>query len=95
MTSLARTTASASTFVTGDRVAVLVFLAPEFYLFLLGTLDASLSHLPVVLYLCFRKLSVLPEDDVEAKSEDAKSYEDYGCNQYLHLSSKKFLVDEA
>ena len=67
--------ASASSFVAGYRIAVLVLLTPNLYLLLLGTLDAPLSHLLVVLDLSFRKLSVLPEDDVEAKSEDAKSDE--------------------
>ena len=95
MTSISRATTSTAAFVAGDRVAVLVFLAPKFYFFLLGTLDASLAHLLVVLDLCLRKLSVLPEDDVEAKTEDAKSYECYRCDQYLHYFINKFLVDEA
>ena len=63
---------SAPSFVAGDRVAVLVLLAPKFYLFFLGALDAPLAHLLVVLDLCFRELSVLPEDDVEAKAEYAE-----------------------
>ena len=95
MTSIPRATASTAAFVAGDRVAVLVFLAPKFYFFLLGTFDASLAHLLVVLDLCLRKLSFLPEDDVEAKTEDAKSYEYYRCDQYLHYFINKFLVDEA
>ena len=95
MASLAGTATSASSVIAGHGVAVLVFLAPKFYFFLLGTLDASLAHLLVVLDLCLRKLSVLPEDDVEAKTEDAKSYEYYRCDQYLHYFINKFLVDEA
>ena len=69
-----RTATCASSFVAGYRVAVLVFLAPKFYFFLLGTFDASLAHLLVVLDLCFRELTVFPEDDVEAKSEYAERY---------------------
>ena len=71
MTSIPRATASTAAFVAGDRVAVLVFLAPKFYFFLLGTFDASLAHLLVVLDLCLRKLAVLSEDDVEAQAEYA------------------------
>ena len=62
---------STSAFITGYRVAVLVFLAPKSYLFFLGALDASLAHLLVVLDLCFRELAVLPEDYVEAEPEHA------------------------
>ena len=72
MTSFSRSTTSASAFVAGDRVAVLVLLAPKFYFFFLCALDASLAHLLVVLYLRLRELSVLPEDDVEAKAEYAE-----------------------
>ena len=67
-----RTARPASAFVAGDRISVLVLLAPKSYLFFLGALDASLAHLLVVLDLCFRELAVLPEDDVEAKSEYAE-----------------------
>ena len=45
--------------------------APYLHLFLFGALDAPLTHFPVVLDLCFRKLSVLPEYDVEAQAEHA------------------------
>ena len=72
MTSFPRSTTSASAFVAGDRVAVLVLLAPKFHFFFLGALDAPLAHLLVVLDLCFRELAVLPEDDVEAKAEYAE-----------------------
>ena len=65
--------------VSADRVAVLVLLAPKFYLFFLGALDASLAHLHVVLDLCFRELSVLPEDDVEAKAEYAEPDKYQSC----------------
>ena len=74
VTSFARSTTSTSAFVTGDGIAVLVLLAPKFHFFFLGALDAPLAHLLVVLDLCFRELSVLPEDDVEAKSEYAERY---------------------
>ena len=59
--------------------AVGTFLAPKLYLLLLSTLDASLSHLSVVLYLSFRELTVLPEYDVETEPEDAKRNKDEGC----------------
>ena len=72
--SFTRSTTSTSAFITGYRVAVLVLLAPKSYLFFLGALDAPLAHLLVVLDLCFRELAVLPEDDVEAKSEYAERY---------------------
>ena len=66
-----RTATCASSFVAGYRVAVLVFLAPKFYFFFFSALDASFAHLLVVLNLGFRKLSVLPEDYVEAQAEYA------------------------
>ena len=78
VTSLTRSTRSASPFIAGDWISVLVLLAPKFHLFFLGTLDASLEHLLVVLDLCFRELAVLPEDDVEAKAEYAERYQ-YQC----------------
>ena len=37
-------------------------------------LDASLTHLPVVLNLSLREFSVLPENDVEAQAENAECY---------------------
>ena len=43
------------------RISVLCFNA----------LYSSLAHLPIVLNLSFRKLSVLPEDYVEAQAEYA------------------------
>ena len=89
MASFTRSTTSTSSFVAGDRVAVLVLLAPKLYLVLLGALDASLAHLDIVLYLGLRKLSVLPEDDVEAESEYAESDKNQCSKQNFHL------VDEA
>ena len=79
-----RTATCASSFIAGYRVAVLVFLAPKFYFIFLRTLDASLAHLPVVFNLSLRKLSVLPEDDVEAKSEYAEPDKYQSCKKYLH-----------
>ena len=95
MASLVGTAARTSALITGDGIAVLVLLAPQFYFILLGALDASLAHLDVVLDLCFRELTVLPEDDVEAQSEDAQSDKHYGSKQDLHFSLSVNLVDEA
>ena len=58
--------ATSTTSFRACRFAVRAFLAPHFYFIFFGTLDSSLAHLSVVLDLCFRKLSVLPENDVEA-----------------------------
>ena len=58
--------ATAATVFAALRFAVGAFLAPNFYFFFLGALDAPLAHLPVVLNLCLRELAVLPEDDIEA-----------------------------
>ena len=80
------TAARASSFIACDRVAVLVLLAPKLYLFLLGALYTPLTHFLVVLDLRFRKLTVFPEDDVEAQSEYAKSYKDDSCYQYFHIN---------
>ena len=52
--------------VSADRIAVLVLLAPKFYLFFLGALDAPLAHFLVVFNLSLRKFSVFPEDYIEA-----------------------------
>ena len=79
-------TASTPAFVAGYRVAVLILLAPQLYLILLGALDASLAHLDVVLDLRFREVSVLPEDDVETESEHAESDKYYCRKQDFHLS---------
>ena len=73
MTVASRPAASAAAFVACDRISILILLSPKLDLVFLGTLDASFSHFYIVLYLSLRKLSVLPEDDVEAKSEDAES----------------------
>ena len=85
-----RTATGASSFIAGYRVAVLVLLAPKLYFFFFSALDASLAHLDVVLYLGFRKLAVLPEDDVEAQSENAESDKYQSCKQNLHDSNIKF-----
>ena len=74
-----RTATSTSAFVTGDGVAVLVFLAPKFYFFFFCALDASFAHLLVVLNLRFGELSVFPEDYVETQTEYAKAYENKSC----------------
>ncbi len=60
-----------------DRRAVRVLPAPELHLLLLGALDTPLAHLPVVLNLSFRELSVLPEDDIEAEAEYAEAHKYY------------------
>ena len=89
MTSFPRSTTSAPAFVAGDRVAVLVLLAPKFYLFFLCALDASLAHLLVVLYLRLRELAVLPEDDVEAQTEYAERNQHQSGNEYFHIKTNK------
>ncbi len=71
MAGLPGTATSAASFITGHRVAVLVFPAPKLNLLFLRAFDASLAHLDVVLDLRLGELSVLPEDDVEAHSEYA------------------------
>ena len=73
MTAGARSAARTAAFVTCNRVSVLILLSPKLDLVFLCALDASFAHFDIVLYLSLRKLSVLPEDDVEAKSEDAES----------------------
>ena len=60
------TAAPASAVVAGYGSAVLVFLTPKLYFLFLCALDTALAHLDIVLYLRLRKLSVLPEDDIEA-----------------------------
>ena len=77
-------TATPASITAGYGLAVLVFLAPYFHLFFFSALDASLTHLSVVFNLRFRKLSVLPEDDVEAESEYAEGYKDESSQKYLH-----------
>jgi hypothetical protein len=54
--------------------AVRTFLAPNLYFFFFSALDASLAHFPVVLDLCLRELTVLPEYDVEAQAEYAERH---------------------
>ena len=85
MAGLPGTATSAASFITGHRVAVLVFPAPKLNLLFLRAFDTSLAHFLIVLYFSLRKLSVFPENDVEAKSEDAKSNEDDSSNQYFHI----------
>ena len=87
MASFTRSTTSTSAVIAGDRVAVLVLLAPKLYLVLLGALDASLAHFLVVFDLCFRELAVLTEDDVETESEDTETYKYYSCQKDFHNAS--------
>ena len=87
MASFTRSTTSTSAVIAGDRVAVLVLLAPKLYLVLLGALDASLAHFLVVFNLCFRELAVLTEDDVETESEDTETYKYYSCQKDFHNAS--------
>ena len=89
MTSFPRSTTSAPAFVAGDRVAVLVFLAPELYFFFLSAFDASFTHLQVVLDLSVRELSVLPEYDVEAQTEYAERNQHQSGNEYFHIKTNK------
>ena len=67
-------TATPASITAGYGLAVLVFLAPKLYFIFFCALDAAFAHLDIVLYLSFRKLSVLPEDDVETKSKHTKAY---------------------
>ena len=87
MASFTRSTTSTSAVIAGDRVAVLVLLAPKLYLVLLGALDASLAHFLVVFDLCFRELAVFTEDDVETESEDTETYKYYSCQKDFHNAS--------
>lgn len=73
MTVASRPAASAAAFVACDRISILILLSPKLDFVFFGTLDTPLAHLDIVLYLSLRELAVLPEDDVEAKSEDAES----------------------
>ena len=79
MADVTGTAAPASAVVAGYGSAVLVFLTPKLYFLFLCALDTALAHLPVVFNLCLRKLSVLPEDYVEAQTENAKAYENNCC----------------
>ena len=87
MASFTRSTTSTSAIVAGNRVAVLVLLAPKLYLVLLGALDASLAHFLVVFDLCFRELAVLTENDVETESEDTETYKYYSSQKDFHNAS--------
>ena len=71
--------AAAATAFTALRLAVGAVLAPMFYFIFLRALDAPLAHLLIVFNLSLRKLSVLPEDYVEAQTEYAKAYENNCC----------------
>ena len=73
MTVASRSAASTTAFVACDRISILILLAPKLDFILLSALDASFAHLDVVLDFSFRELSVLPENDVEAQTKDAKS----------------------
>ena len=61
-----RATTCTSTLAAFSRGAVGVLLSPKLYFLFLCALDTALAHLDIVLYLRLRKLSVLPEDDIEA-----------------------------
>ena len=80
-------TARASAFIASHGVPVLVFLSPELYFILFGALDSSLAHLHVLLYLRLGKFPVLPEDDVEAHSENAQGNKYQSSNKYFHILS--------
>ena len=60
-----------STLAAFGRGAVGVLLSPKLYFLFLGAFDPPFAHLHIVLYLCLRELSVLPEDYVEAQAEYA------------------------
>ena len=75
MTAGVRSAARTTAFVTSNRVSILVLLPPKLYLVFFGALYASFAHLDIVLDFSFRELSVLPENDVEAQTKDAKSDE--------------------
>ena len=92
MASFSGSATSASSFIAGYRIAVHVLLAPKLHLLFLGAFDASLAHFLVVLDLCLRKLSVLPENDVEAQTEYAKRHEDDRCDYYFHQLMKLELI---
>lgn len=80
--------ATCASSVRAQRFAVRAFLAPKFDFFFLCALDASLSHLPVILDLCFRELAILPEDDVEAQAEYAECYKYQSSYKYIHTINK-------
>ena len=77
--SMAVRTTGRTTTLTAYRLAVLVLFAPNFYFFFFCALDTSLAHLSVVFDFGLRKFSVLPEDDVEAETENAQSNQEDCC----------------
>ena len=85
-----RATTCTSTLAAFSRGAVGVLLSPKLYFLFLGALDAPFAHLHIVLYLCLRELSVLPEDDVEAQAEYAQAHKYQSCKQYFHIKINKF-----
>ena len=87
-------TTSTSTFVAGCRSSVRILLSPKFYFVFFGAFDTSLTHLLVVLNLSIRELAVLPEYDVETKSEDTKTDEYQRCEKYLHNKSTNSVGSE-
>ena len=64
----------ASALVARSWRAVRVLLAPKLYFIFFGAFDTSFAHLDVVLDLSLRELAVLPENDIEAQTENAQSY---------------------
>ena len=76
--------ATAATVFAALRFAVGTFLAPKFYFIFFCALDAPLAHLPVILDLGLRKLSVLPEDDVETEPDYAEAHKYKCCKKYFH-----------
>ena len=81
-----------STLAAFSRGAVGVLLSPKLYFLFLGALDAPFAHFHIVLYLCLRELSVLPEDDVETKAYDAECNQCECGKKYLHYLMKLELI---
>ena len=77
----------ASAFVARNRRSVRILLAPKLYFIFFGAFDTPFAHFDVVLDLSLRKLSVLPENDIEAKAEDAQTYKYERREKYLHNKS--------
>ena len=98
MADVTGTAAPASAVVAGYGSAVLVFLTPKLYFLFLCALDTALAHLDNVLYLRLRKLSDLPEDDIEAETEYSKPDKSQSCYKNFHKQMSdnyRSLVDEA
>ena len=63
--------ATAATAFAALWLAVWAFLAPKFYFVFFCALDASLLHFTIVFDLCFWKLTIFSEDDIETQTENA------------------------